>query len=366
MKQPYLLLTPGPLSTTATVKDAMQIDYCTWDNDYRQVTETIRQEILNLAHADANTYTTVLLQGSGSYGVEATIGSAIPRTDAVLMIAMNGAYGRRIGEIADYYNITHVDVEFPEDQAVEPQRIAQALTDHPEVTHFATVHSETTTGILNPIAELMQLLKARGIISIIDAMSSLGGVPISVDDLDCDYLISSANKCVQGVPGFAFVIAKQTELAKTAGNARSLSLDLFAQWQTMTQQPGKWRFTSPTHVVHAFAQALTELATEGGVMPRYQRYTASQQALSVGMQALGFDLVIDPAVQGPIITSFKYPHTDFNFDDFYQFIKTRGFVIYPGKVSAIPSFRIGTIGDVNTTDINRLLAVISDYQQIHQ
>ncbi|MFC6180387.1 2-aminoethylphosphonate--pyruvate transaminase [Lactiplantibacillus daowaiensis] len=366
MKQPYLLLTPGPLSTTASVKAAMQIDYCTWDSDYRQVTETIRREILALAEADPTTYTTVLLQGSGSYGVEATIGSAVPRTDAVLMIAINGAYGRRISEIADYYEITHIDVDFADDEVVDPQRIAQALADHPEVTHFATVHSETTTGVLNPIEQLMPLLKDRGIISIIDAMSSLGGVPINVDELDCDYLISSANKCVQGVPGFAFIIAKQAELAKTAGNARSLSLDLFAQWQTMTQQPGKWRFTSPTHVVHAFAQALTELADEGGVNERYQRYAASQRALSTGMQALGFELVIDPAYQGPIITSFKYPHTNFDFDDFYQFIKTRGFVIYPGKVSTIPSFRIGTIGDVDTTDINRLLAIIGDYQQLNQ
>lgn len=365
MKQPYLLLTPGPLSTTPTVKAAMQIDYCTWDSDYRQVTETIRQQILDLAQANADNYTTVLLQGSGSYGVEATIGAAVPRENAVLMVAINGAYGQRISEIADYYDIPHVDVVFAEDEIVDPERINEALNAHPEVTHFATIHSETTTGILNPIEQLVPLLKARGIISIIDAMSSLGGVPINVDQLDCDYLVSSANKCVQGVPGFAFIIAKKSELAKTAGNARSLSLDLYAQWQAMTKQPGKWRFTSPTHVVHAFAQALNELALEGGVEPRYRRYAASQSRLSSGMQALGFDLVIDPAYQGPIITSFKYPSEQFDFDDFYQFIKERGFVIYPGKVSTIPSFRIGTIGDVDTTDINRLLSIISDYRQLN-
>jgi len=364
MKQPYLLLTPGPLSTTSTVKDAMQIDYCTWDSDYRQVTETIRQQILSLADANPDNYTTVLLQGSGSYGVEATIGAAVPRTNAVLMIAINGAYGHRISEIAEYYAIPHVDVVFAEDEAVDPQRIEQALTEHPEVTHFATVHSETTTGILNPIERIVPLLKARGIVSIIDAMSSLGGVPLVMDQLDCDYLVSSANKCVQGVPGFAFIIAKKSELAKTAGNARSLSLDIYAQWQAMTKQPGKWRFTSPTHVVHAFAQALNELEVEGGVAKRYRRYSANQQLLSEGMQTLGFDLVIDPANQGPIITSFKYPTTDFDFDSFYQFIKERGFVIYPGKVSTIPSFRIGTIGDVDTTDIQRLLTIIGDYQKL--
>jgi 2-aminoethylphosphonate-pyruvate transaminase len=212
----------------------------------------------------------------------------------------------------------------------------------------------------------MPIMHAHGIVTIIDAMSSLGGVPINVDELDCDYLISSANKCVQGVPGFAFIIAKQATLAQTVDNARSLCLDLYDQWQAMTKQPGKWRFTSPTHVVHAFAQALIELQAEGGVAPRYERYHANQQLLSDGMQALGFDLVIDPAIQGPIITSFKYPNTDFDFADFYQFIKQRGFVIYPGKVSNIPSFRIGTIGDVEPSDIQRLLTIIGDYQQLHQ
>ncbi|WP_047998959.1 2-aminoethylphosphonate--pyruvate transaminase [Lactiplantibacillus herbarum] len=366
MKQPYLLLTPGPLSTTPTVKEAMQIDYCTWDDDYRNITETIRQQILTLAQANPQTYTTVLLQGSGSYGVEATIGTAVPRSGAVLMIAINGAYGHRMSDIAEYYGIQHVDVVFDESEAVDPLQIEAVLTAHPEVTHFATVHSETTTGILNPIEQLMPLMKARGIVTIIDAMSSLGGVPIDVDQLDCDYLVSSANKCVQGVPGFAFIIAKQTTLSQTANNARSLCLDLYDQWQAMSKQPGKWRFTSPTHVVHAFAQALNELETEGGVTPRYRRYQANQTCLSNGMQALGFELVIDSAVQGPIITSFKYPNEQFDFNDFYQFIKERGFVIYPGKVSDIPSFRIGTIGDVTTSDIQRLLAVISDYQKLNR
>ncbi|WP_033613615.1 2-aminoethylphosphonate--pyruvate transaminase [Lactiplantibacillus fabifermentans] len=366
MKQPYLLLTPGPLSTTPSVKDAMQIDYCTWDSDYRTVTETIREQILALANANPATYTTVLLQGSGSYGVEATIGTAIPRDGATLLIAINGAYGQRISEIAEYYRIPHVDIVFNEDEAVAPARISEALATHPEITHFAMIHSETTTGILNPIEAIVPMLKERGIITIIDAMSSLGGVPLDMDTLACDYLVSSANKCVQGVPGFAFIIAKQAVLAETADNARSLCLDLYAQWQAMTKQPGKWRFTSPTHVVHAFAQALIELTAEGGVTPRYQRYHANQILLSDGMQALGFDLVIDPADQGPIITSFKYPSQHFDFDDFYQFIKERGFVIYPGKVSAIPSFRIGTIGDVDTADIKRLLAIIGDYQQLNR
>lgn len=362
MKQPYLLLTPGPLSTTATVKAAMQIDYCTWDQDYRNITESVRSQLLAVAQASPERYTSVLIQGSGSYGVEATIGTAIPPEGALLMIAINGAYGQRISDIAAYYQIPHIDICFDEDQAVDPARIAQALDAHPEVTHFAMIHSETTTGILNPIDQIMPLLKARHIISIIDAMSSLGGVPLSVDQLGCDYLISSANKCIQGVPGFAFVIANRQQLAQTAGNARSLCLDLYDQWQTMTKFPGKWRFTSPTHVVHAFSQALKELALEGGVAKRYQRYRENQEVLSTGMQQLGFTLVIQPAVQGPIITSFKYPTPTFDFPHFYQFLKAHGFVIYPGKVTTTPSFRIGSIGDVMPSDIKQLLTVIATYQ----
>ncbi|WP_263850117.1 2-aminoethylphosphonate--pyruvate transaminase [Secundilactobacillus silagincola] len=356
-----LLLTPGPLTTSFTVKETMLVDHGTWDDDYKELTQWVRRELVTLGHASNEEYTAVLMQGSGSFGVEAAIGTAIPKRDATLLIAANGAYGERMIEIADYLAIPHVDLHVPEDQAVTLGAVEKALTAHPEVTHFAMVHCETTTGILNPIETIIPALTDNGIITLVDAMSSFGGVPIDLAQLQVDYLITSSNKCVQGVPGFSVVLAKKNTLQATKDNARSLALDLYAQYQTFEEHDGKWRFTSPTHVVYAFAEALRELEQEGGVTARTHRYQANETLLREGMQDLGYELVIDETVQSPIITSFKYPTVDFNFQAFYEYLKNRGFIIYPGKVSKCDSFRIGNIGEVSADDINRLLNLIKTY-----
>lgn len=356
-----LLLTPGPLTTSFTVKETMLVDHGTWDDDYKELTQWVRRELVTLGHASNEEYTAVLMQGSGSFGVEAAIGTAIPKKDATLLIAANGAYGERMIEVADYLAIPHIDLRVPEDQTVTLDAVEKALTAHPEVTHFAMVHCETTTGILNPIETIIPVLADEGIITLVDAMSSFGGVPIDLAQLQIDYLITSSNKCVQGVPGFSVVLAKKNTLQATKGNARSLALDLYAQYQTFEEHDGKWRFTSPTHVVYAFAEALHELEQEGGVTARTHRYQANETLLREGMQDLGYELVIDETVQSPIITSFKYPTIDFNFQAFYEYLKDRGFIIYPGKVSKCDSFRIGNIGEVSADDVNRLLNLIKTY-----
>ncbi|MFD1432323.1 2-aminoethylphosphonate--pyruvate transaminase [Lacticaseibacillus yichunensis] len=355
---PYLLLTPGPLTTTAAVKNAMMRDVSTWDVDYNAIVEQFRKDLLEVAQVDATRYAAVLLQGSGSYAVEATIGTALP-ADGCLMIAVNGAYGRRMCEMCDILGIKYVAITFDETTPVNLATCEQALMAHPEVTHFAVVHCETTTGILNPIQTLIPAMHRRGLITIVDAMSSFVGIPIHTDALHIDYLISSANKCLQGVPGFAFVITRRRVIEATSGNARSLSLDLFDQLQTMDAHHGKWRFTSPTHVVLAAAEAMRELQDEGGVAARNQRYRDNQRRLTEGMQQLGFNLIIAAQDQSPIITSFEYPTANFDFAEFYDQLKARGFVIYPGKVARIPSFRIGNIGAVYPADIDRLLESIA-------
>lgn len=360
-KQAPLLLTPGPLTTSVGVKAVMQVDHGTWDDEYKEMTQRIRQQLLTLAHADTDKYTTVLVQGSGSYGVEATL-ETIPKTKAaVVLIAINGAYGQRMSEIADRIGVNHVDLQFEETEPVDPARVAAFLKDHPEVTHFAVVQGETTTGILNPIETLIPAMAEKGIVTIVDAMSTFGGVPIDVDQLRVDYLISSANKCVQGVPGFAFVIARAAQLATTEGHARSLSLDLYDQWRCFEDHAGKWRFTSPTHVVYAFEQALLELNQEGGVPARTARYGENETVLRRRMMAAGFEPILESSVQSPIITAFKYPSDDFDFRDFYLYLKERGFIIYPGKVSKMNSFRIGNIGEIYPADIDRLVDLISTY-----
>lgn len=359
-----LLLTPGPLTTSRTVKEQMLVDHGTWDDEYKEDTQQVRAALVKLANASKKTYTAVLMQGSGTFAVESTIGTAVPKQGATLMIAINGAYGQRMAQIADYLGINHVDVVFDEDEVTGLEKIMDKLAAHPEVTHFAMVHCETTTGILNPIETLIPKIHAMGIVTIVDAMSSFGGIPINVEALGIDYLISSSNKCIQGVPGFGLVIAKRQTIDQTAGNARSLALDLYDQYQCFEVHDGKWRFTSPTHVVYAFLQALKELAAEGGVPARNRRYAHNEKTLRQGMMTLGYQPVIDEAVQSPIITSFRYPSKDFNFQRFYNYLKEKGFIIYPGKVSTIDSFRIGNIGQVFNDDMVRLLALIKQYSVV--
>ncbi|MEH8177488.1 2-aminoethylphosphonate--pyruvate transaminase [Aeromonas veronii] len=358
----YLLLTPGPLSTTATVRAAMLQDSCTWDADYNLgVVEPIRRELVRLATGPEyqSDYSAVLLQGSGSYVVESVLGSAIG-CDECLLIINNGAYGARMGEMARCLGLRHHELDCGETTRPEPAAIEAMLARHPEITHLAMVHCETTTGMLNPLEEVAELCQRRGIRLIVDAMSSFGGIPIDMGRLGIEFLISSANKCVQGVPGFGFVIARRAALATCAGRARSVSLDLHAQWQTMELQGGKWRFTSPTHTVLAFAQALRELDEEGGIEARHQRYSENQRALVAGMAALGFAPLLPEQWQSPIITAFYSPaHPDYRFADFYQRLKAQGFVIYPGKVSQADCFRIGNIGDVTPERVRDLLAAMA-------
>lgn len=358
----YLLLTPGPLSTSESVRQAMLQDWCTWDKDYNEgVVTVIREQLLNLAGLDGE-YTTVLLQGSGTYAVEATLSCAVRPQDKLLIVA-NGAYGKRMGDIARRHGLNHVLVSLKETAPVTPEAVRRALEEHPDITHLAMVHCETTTGILNPVEAVARAIRGRGLTFIVDAMSSFGGIPIDIRKLGIDFLVSSANKCIQGVPGFGFVIARRSSLARCEGGSRSLSLDLYDQWAEMEKGRGKWRFTSPTHVVRAFFQAVKELEDEGGVEARHGRYRENHAALVEGMRRSGFRTLLPDELQSPIITSFLYPEEDFDFQKFYEALKERGFVIYPGKISEAPTFRIGNIGDVFPDDFRRLAEAVADIRR---
>ena len=357
---PYLLLTPGPLSTTKTVKAAMLKDWCTWDNDYNMMVQEIRHKLVHYATNNIAQYTSVLMQGSGTFAVEAMIGSAVPRSGKLLCIT-NGAYGDRIVQIADILGIDNIVQDSTELGQIDLLLVEKNLRDNPNITHVIVVHCETTTGMLNPIEEIGKIVKNHQKVFMVDAMSSFGGIAMDIDNLQIDYLVSSANKCIQGVPGFGFVIAKTSELKKCKDNARSLSLDLYDQWQMMERSNGKWRYTSPTHVVHAFYQALLELDEEGGPSEREKRYHTNQKMLVKGMRDLGFETVLPDNCHSPIITGFVSPTDEsYSFISFYQMIKKEGFVIYPGKVTNLESFRIGNIGDVHPQDIERLLDVIKN------
>lgn len=356
---PYLLLTPGPLTTTASVKQQMLGDACTWDDDYNDLVQRIRAQLVELATV-AKGYTSVLMQGSGTACVESVIGSVLP-ADGKLVVMANGVYGKRIAQIAEYLQIPCYLLDAGETATPDLAALDSLLASDKEISHVAVVHGETTTGMLNPIDTIGRIVKAAGKTYIVDAMSSFGGIEMDLAELQIDFMISSANKCIQGVPGFGFVIARSDAMQQIAGCARSLSLDLYDQWKCMEEHNGKWRFTSPTHVVRAFAQALNELELEGGVAARAARYSANHRTLVAGMRALGFKTLLDDSQMSPIITSFYSPaHPEYSFKRFYELLKARGFVIYPGKVSAADCFRIGNIGDIQPADIERLLAAIAE------
>ncbi len=348
-----LLFTPGPLTTSRTVKEAMLRDLGSRDGEFLAIVSEIRERLLALGECSRPDYECVLMQGSGTFAIESVISSTIPR-DGKLLVPINGAYGRRIAQIARVNGIAVDVVEIAETKKVT----ARDFTVRAGITHVAVVHCETTTGILNPIEEIGAAVSRAGAAFIVDAMSSFGGVPLNLADCSIDYLVSSANKCIEGVPGFGFVLARRKTMLATEGFARNVSLDLLAQWKGL-EKDGQFRFTPPTHVLLAFRQALLELEREGGVEARAVRYRENYHATVAGMRELGFEEYLHPEDQSYIITSFRYPaDPNFSFEEFYRRLNEKGCVIYPGKVSEGNCFRIGHIGRIFPINVAELLAAV--------
>lgn len=345
-----LLLTPGPLTTSMTVKQAMLRDLGSRDEEFIGIVRAIRRDLVRLAGGAEECCTAVPMPGSGTYGLEAVAASVIA-PDGALLVASNGAYGRRMAHIARVLGIRTEELTWPEDEAVSAETVAAALDADPALTHVAVVHCETTSGLVNPITELGRVVAEKGRTFIVDAMSSFGAVPIDMERDAIGYLISSANKCVEGVPGFCFVIARLERLLSTEGYARSVSLDLLEQHRVL-EATGQFRFTPPTHALLAFRQALHELEAEGGPEARGARYAANHAALVAGMRRLGFREYLRPELQSPVITTFHCPKDPaFTFEEFHALLREAGYVIYPGKVGDADCFRIGTIGRVSPADI---------------
>ncbi len=354
------LFTPGPLTTSRTVKQAMQRDLGSRDFEFVELVKDIRHRLPALGGVASPEYEAILMQGSGTFSIEAILSTALPPGGKLLAIA-NGAYGQRIIQIARAHRINVVALTYPEDRQPALADIDEALSKDASIAHVAVVHSETTTGLINPIEAIGALVKKKHRRRfIVDAMSSFGGVPIDLAEGDIDFIVSSANKCIEGVPGFGFIIARREALLECEGRARTVSLDMLAQWKGL-ESNGQFRFTPPTHALLAFHQALDELDGEGGVAGRAERYRANYGTLMAGMRPLGFREYLDPADQGYIIVSFRYPdHPNFNFDRFYTRLNDKGFVIYPGKVSNADCFRIGCIGRIFPADVRALLAAIRE------
>ncbi|WLD59142.1 2-aminoethylphosphonate--pyruvate transaminase [Salinispirillum sp. LH 10-3-1] len=352
-----LLLTPGPLTTSAQTKRAMLRDWGSWDVDFNQLTADIGAYLLACANA-TETHVCVPMQGSGTFAVEATLGTLIAPTSKTLVLS-NGAYGQRMETILQY--LQRPTVVLPSDGVQLPSSadIEHCLRTHPDIAQVAVVHCETSSGMLNPLEEIAALAARYQKHLIIDSMSAFGAVPIDAQKLPFAALVSSANKCFEGVPGFGFVLVERQLLSASAGQSHSLAMDLYDQWQYM-QRTGQWRFTPPTHVVAAFHTALEQHRAEGGVPARHARYARNRDRLVEGLRQQGFATLLSDAWLSPIITTFLSP-TDprFTFSQFYALIKAQGFLIYPGKLTTQETFRIGHIGQLHDADIDRLLTVVA-------
>ncbi len=354
-----ILFTPGPLTTSRSVKEAMLKDLGSRDFAFIETVKELRNELLRLGNVESEGYEAVPMQGSGTFGLESVLATGV-EPEKKLLVVINGAYGQRIAKMAKVMGIETVILEYPEDQTPVVDDIKKALTDDPAIAMVEMVSCETTTGIFNPVEEVGAVCQEFDKGYFVDAMSSFGAVPIDIAKANIDYLVSSANKCIEGVPGFSFVIAKKDTLLKTEGWARSLSFDLLAQWKSL-EANGQFRFTPPTHCILAFRQALRELEQEGGVDGRSARYQNNYNTLVAGMREMGFVEYLKPELQGYIITSFRYPtHPNFDFNKFYALLNQKDQVIYPGKVSNADCFRIGNIGRIFEADVKTLLASIRE------
>jgi len=351
-----VLLTPGPLTISDTVRAAMDRDWGSRDGAFIAMTARIRERLAVLA-GGADAHVCVPIQGSGTFAVEAMLGTMVPRHGKVLVL-VNGAYGRRMARICEIIGRDHLVLETAEDTPPEPGDVAALLAADAAVSHVAVVHCETTSGILNPLAEIAEATAGAGRRLLVDAMSSFGALPVDVAALGCEALAASANKCLEGAPGVAFVVARRAALAAAAGNAPSLSLDLADQWRGF-EANGQWRFTPPTYAIAALDRALAEHEAEGGVAGRCARYRRNCALLIEGMRGLGFETYLPDAVQAPIIVTFHSPaDARFDFAAFYEALARRGYLIYPGKLTGVETFRIGCIGSIGEAEMRGALEAI--------
>ncbi|MCH8926935.1 MAG: 2-aminoethylphosphonate--pyruvate transaminase [Proteobacteria bacterium] len=350
------LLTPGPLTTSPGVKQAMLHDYGSRDGRFIAVNRRMRERLVAIAGGEGS-HVCVPLQGSGTFVVEAMLGNFVP-ADGKLLILVNGAYGKRMARICDYYGREYSVQETPEDVPNDPDALDRALAAEPAISHVAVVHCETTSGILNPLEAVAEVTARHGRALLIDAMSAFGAIPLDARAIRFDAAVASSNKCLEGSPGMGFCIARPEALAAAQGNSPSLALDLHDQWQAM-ERNGQWRFTPPTHCILAFDQALDEFEAEGGVAGRGGRYRENCRILVEGMRALGFQTLLPDALQAPIIVTFHTPgDANFVFETFYDGLRARGYVIYPGKLTVAESFRIGCIGRLGPDQMRGALAAI--------
>jgi len=353
-----ILLTPGPLTTSLETKQAMLRDWGSWDTAFNAMTASICKDLVDVVNG-ALTHVCVPLQGSGTFSVEAALANLVPR-DGKVLVPQNGAYCLRILKILKYLGRAHVALDLPEDRHPTAAMIEEAFAKDPAITHVAQVHCETGAGLLNPLSEIAAACARHGKGLIVDAMSSFGAIDIDVAKDPVDAVVGASGKCIEGAPGMGFVIARQAVLEKSQGNSHSLAMDLHDQW-TYMQKTTQWRFTPPTHVVAALRAALDQFKAEGGTAARGARYRKNCDTLIEGMTALGFRSFLPRAVQAPVIVTFHAPgDPGYSFRPFYEKVRSRGYILYPGKLTQIETFRVGCIGAIDFNEMRNVVSAVAE------
>jgi 2-aminoethylphosphonate-pyruvate transaminase len=352
-----ILLTPGPLTTTLRTKVAMLRDWGSWDSDFIAVTARVRRALLDIISGH-ETHAVVPLQGSGTFSVEAAVATVVPRQGHVLVLD-NGAYCKRAAKLTGLMGRKTTVVAFDESEAVSPQALDEMLTADSSITHVVMIHCETGAGVHNPLQAVADVCARHGRGLIVDAMSSFAALEIDARKVRFDALIAASGKCLEGVPGMGFVFLRKDILDGCAGNSQSLAMDLHDQYVYM-EKTGQWRFTPPTHVLVALDEAIAQFQEEGGQSARLARYEKNYQTLVQGMAELGFEPYLDPAIQAPIIVTFHAPaDAHYDFRRFYEAAKRHGFILYPGKLTQIETFRVGCIGAIDSVQMQQAVHAVA-------
>jgi 2-aminoethylphosphonate-pyruvate transaminase len=358
MDRDRILLTPGPLTTTLRTKLAMLKDWGSWDADFNAVTMRLRSQLLDIVHG-RDSHVLVPLQGSGTFSVEAAVATVVP-PDGHVLVLDNGAYCKRAAKLTQMMGRRVSVLPFAEDAAVSPAALDQRLEHDTSISHVVLIHCETGTGVLNPLAEVAQVCERHGKGLIVDAMSSFGALPIDARTMRFDALVAASGKCLEGVPGMGFVFLRKAILGACAGNSQSLAMDLYDQYQYM-EKTTQWRFTPPTHVMVALAEAVAQFVEEGGQPARLARYADNCKTLTDGLQALGLKPFLKPELQAPIIVTWHAPaHPAYDFKRFYAAAKQRGFILYPGKLTEVETFRVGCIGAIGRVEMTQAVHAVAD------
>lgn len=355
-----ILLNPGPATTTDTVKMAQVVpDICPREKEFAGMMKGLRADLLKVAHAPAEEYTSVLFCGSGTINIDICLNSLLPEGKRVLVVN-NGAYSSRAVEVCEYYGLPHINLKSSVFDRPDLQAVKQALNDNPDIAVVYTTHHETGTGVLNPISEIGALAHRHNAVFVVDTTSSLGMIPFDMVKDNVDFCMASAQKGLMAMTGLSFIIGNEAEIIKSKDYPkRSYYCNLYLQYDYF-ERTGEMHFTPPVQTIYSTIQALKEYFAEGET-EKFARHKRVIDAIHDGLAELGLREVISRDIQSGLVASVQYPDDEnWNFERVHDYCYERGFTIYPGKISTTNTFRLCALGAIDAQDIKDFFVVLKE------